>query len=60
MNTNADEDRNETWLSSAIAGALFGLIIACCACLPLIAPYGVADLFSSTGQQGHQPRIVSP
>jgi len=49
------------WIRDAIAGAALGLFVACCACLPLIAPYGIADLTDHPGLSGrHHQRSIEP
>lgn len=47
------------WIRDAIAGACLAIFITCCACLPLVAPFGIQDLFYHPGLHGHGQTIVS-
>ncbi|MEI9995148.1 MAG: hypothetical protein WDM91_11175 [Rhizomicrobium sp.] len=49
------------WLKDAIAGAMLAVFLTGCACLPLIAPYGIADLTNHPGLSGHHhQRSIEP
>lgn len=59
--TNTDDDYRGSWASDIAAGLctvafIAGLYIGFCVALPLIAPYGIGDLFTGiTAHHAHQP-----
>lgn len=51
----AEDDYRGSWSSDVICGAIVaGIITALIICLPVIAPYGITDLFDHPGLEAHR------